>query len=104
MQLQQREMLRAEQLAAVVQLAASVAHEVRNPLTSVKMLVELATRPRDSKPLTPSDLQVIHREVTRLERTVQGFLDFARLPSPKRSACDLREVLQEALALVQARA
>lgn len=100
----EREMLRAEQLAAVGQLAASVAHEVRNPLTSVKMLVELATRPRDSKPLTPSDLQVIHREVTRLERTVQGFLNFARLPSPKRSACDLREVLHEALALVQARA
>jgi two-component system, NtrC family, sensor histidine kinase HydH len=100
----QRDMLRAEQLAAVGQLAASVAHEVRNPLTSVKMLVELAVRPRDPKPLTFSDLRVIHREITRLEHTVQSFLDFAKLPQPQRTACDLREVLAEAIGLVEARA
>jgi two-component system, NtrC family, sensor histidine kinase HydH len=100
----QREMLRAEQLAAVGQLAASVAHEVRNPLTSVKMLVELAIRPRDPKPLTANDLRVIHGEVTRLEQTVQSFLDFARLPKPRRVACDVREVAAAAVELVRARA
>jgi two-component system sensor histidine kinase HydH len=104
MQRQQRDMLRAEQLAAVGQLAASVAHEVRNPLTAVKMLVELAIRPRDPKPLTLNDLQVIHREVTRLERTVQGFLDFARLPTPQQADCDLRDVVREAVELIQTRA
>ncbi len=100
----QREMLRAEQLAAVGQLAASVAHEVRNPLTSVKMLVDLATRSRDPKPLTPNDLRVIHSEVTRLEQKVQGFLDFARLPEPQKAACDLRQVVAQTIELVQARA
>src|SRR5205085_9437628 len=59
LQRQQRELLRTEQLAAVGQLAASVAHEVRNPLTSVKMLVELALRSQNLKPLTTDDLQVI---------------------------------------------
>lgn len=100
----QREMLRAEQLAAVGQLAAGVAHEVRNPLTSVKMLVEAALRSNNQKPLTADDLRVIHREVARLETTVQGFLDFARLPTPQRSVCDLRAVLAEAIELVTARA
>ena len=103
-QRQQREMLRTEQLSAVGQLAASVAHEVRNPLTSVKMLVEAALRPNNSKPLRPEDLKVIHGEIARLERTVQGFLDFARMPSPKRCRCDLGEALQHAIDLVQARA
>lgn len=100
----QREMLRTEQLAAVGQLAASVAHEVRNPLTSVKMLVELAIRPKDPKPLTATDLRVIHREVARLEQTVQSFLDFARPPQTHRTTCDLRDVAAEATRLVGARA
>jgi signal transduction histidine kinase len=104
MQRQQRDMLRAEQLAAVGQLAAGVAHEIRNPVTAVKMLVEVALRPRDPKPLSRDDLRVIHREITRLEQTVQGFLDFARLPTPRRSDCDLRAVAARAVELVRARA
>ncbi len=100
----QREMIRAEQLSAVGQLAAGVAHEIRNPLTSVKMLVEAAQRPRNRKPLSDEDLRVIHGEIARLEQTVQSFLDFARLPTPRRSACDLREVVTQALELVRVRA
>ena len=100
----QREMLRTEQLASVGQLAASVAHEVRNPLTAVKMLVEMAVRPRDPKPITPNDLRVIHSEITRLERTVQGFLDFARLPTPQRAECDLRRAVDQAVDLLKGRA
>ncbi len=100
----QREMLRAEQLSAVGQLAASVAHEVRNPLTAVKMLVEVALRAHNRKPLGLDDLQVIHREVARLEQTVQGLLDFARPPAPQRSECDLRQAVAEAVELVKARA
>jgi signal transduction histidine kinase len=104
LQRHQRDMLRAEQLSAVGQLAASVAHEVRNPLTSVKMLVEAALRSPRRKPLTADDLEVIHGEVVRLEHTVQDFLDFARPPSPQRCQCDLREVVQQALDLVRVRA
>ena len=59
----QRDLLRADQLAALGQLAASVAHEVRNPLTAIKMLVEAALRPRNPTPLNAEDLHIIHREV-----------------------------------------
>ena len=100
----QGEMLRAEQLSAVGQLAASVAHEVRNPLTSVKLLVESALRAPDRKPLTKDDLDVIHGEVVRLEQTVQSFLNFARLPTPQRSSVDLRDVVGQAVDLARARA
>jgi signal transduction histidine kinase len=104
LQRQQREMLRAEQLSAVGQLAASVAHEVRNPLTAVKLLVDAARRAPDRKALTRDDLDVIHGEVVRLEQTVQSFLDFARPPSPERRPCDLREVIAQAVDLVRVRA
>lgn len=104
LQSQQREMIRAQQLSAVGQLAASVAHEVRNPLTGVKMLVDSALRSQNRKPLTVQDLLVIHGELVRIEHTVQDFLDFARLPKPHRTACDLREVLAQATELIRARA
>jgi signal transduction histidine kinase len=103
-QRQQQEMLRSEQLAAVGQLAASVAHEVRNPLTSIKMLVGAALKYPQAQALTADDLGVMYKEVGRLEQTVQGLLDFARPPRAVRQATDLREVIGEALDLVRARA
>jgi signal transduction histidine kinase len=113
MQEQQREVLRAEQLAAVGQLAASIAHEVRNPLTSIKLLVSAALRGRPAEPrgltaparlpLTMDDLQVIHDEVSRLERKVQTLLDFARPAEAVRAPCDLRTIVDRALELVQSR-
>jgi two-component system sensor histidine kinase HydH len=99
-----RSIHRSEQLAAVGQLAAGVAHEVRNPLTSIKMLVEAALRRPEGKGLTREDLQVIHAEVKRLEGTVQGFLDFARPPRLQRAPCDLRAVVAQSVELVRSRA
>jgi signal transduction histidine kinase len=104
MQQQRLELLRAEQLAAIGQLAAGVAHEVRNPLTGIKLLTEAALRSVNPQPLNEEDLRVIHGEVERLERTVQHFLSFARLPPPQRSPCDLCEVVAQAVAVVRARA
>jgi two-component system, NtrC family, sensor histidine kinase HydH len=103
-QRQQQEMLRAEQLAAVGQLAASVAHEVRNPLTAIKMLVGAALRPRQPQPLNDGDLRVIYDEVGRLEQTVQTLLDFARPPTLHREPADLRSLVRQAQELVRVRA
>jgi signal transduction histidine kinase len=96
------DMLRAEQLAAVGQLAAGVAHEVRNPLTGMKLLVEAALRPGGG--LNDEDLRVIHGEIVRLGETVQHFLNFARLPTPRRQVCDLRTTVGPPLDLVRPRA
>lgn len=103
-QMQQRELLRTEQLAAVGQMAAGVAHEIRNPLTAIKLLVEAAMRPTKPRALREADLKVIHHEITRLEETVQGLLDYARPPRAQRQLCDLREVVHQACDLARARA
>ena len=104
LQQHQRELIRAEQLSTMGQLAAGVAHEVRNPLTGIKLLVEAALRSRNPRPLGAEDVRMIHREVARLEQTVQGFLDFARMPRAERAPCDLREVAAQARELVRIRA
>jgi signal transduction histidine kinase len=104
LQHQQREMLRTEQLSAVGQLAAGVAHEVRNPLAGIKLLVESALHSKNTRPLNLEDLAVIHQQVERLEHTVQGFLDFAKPSAPHCCRHDLREIITEAGNLIRSRA
>jgi two-component system, NtrC family, sensor histidine kinase HydH len=104
LQEQERDLLRAEQLAAVGQLAAGVAHEVRNPLTGVKLLLQAAARPEAPTPLTPDRLTLLLQEVARIERTVQGLMDFARTPPPDRRPYDLRGLAAEAVEVSQGRA
>ncbi len=104
LQEQERDLLRAEQLAAVGQLAAGVAHEVRNPLTGMKFLIEGALRPTNPAPLTGEDLRLIRQEIVRIERTIQGLLDFARVAPPDRRPHDLRVLVAEAAGLARSRA
>jgi two-component system, NtrC family, sensor histidine kinase HydH len=101
----QREMVRADQLAAIGQLAAGLAHELRNPLMAMKVLVQSARRVGpSSKALTDRDLQVLDEEISRLEHLLQTFLDFAKPARLEIRHFDMREVVGPSVQLLTRRA
>lgn len=94
----------AEKLAAVAQIATGVAHELRNPLTSVKMLVQ-----HQREGLLPSDpmdedLRIIEDEIRRMERSIQAFLDFGRPRRPETRRIELSQLVERAFQLLSVRA
>lgn len=98
-----RDAMRSERLAAVGELAAGVAHELRNPLTSVKLLIQtMQHRLRESMPHETFD--VVVEEIGRMESTIQGLLDFARPPTLHRGLHDLSEIVKRAINLIEGKA
>lgn len=99
-----REVIRADQLAAVGQLAAGLAHELRNPLMCMKVLVQAAARHGESATLDARDVAVLNEEITRLENLVQSFLDFARPAQLEKKQADLAGIIRQTVEFVAGRA
>jgi len=93
--------LRAERLEAVAELSASLAHEIKNPLASIRSSVEQLGRAKrvnaDEKFLT----SLVVRESDRLSRLLSEFLDFSRVRATECRPLDLRTVAAAAIRLVR---
>jgi two-component system sensor histidine kinase PilS (NtrC family) len=94
--------LRAERLEAVAELSASLAHEIRNPLASIRSSVEQLARSRHAGDDERTLASLIVRESDRLSRLLSEFLDFSRVRASKAEPLDLHAVTTAAVAVVRA--
>jgi signal transduction histidine kinase len=97
------QLARSEKLAAVGKLAASVAHEIRNPLTSMKMWLYSLRRNIVSDPESQQKLDVVSDEIARLDNIVRHFLEFSRPPQLKLASQDVSQILDRTLGLAKFR-
>jgi two-component system, NtrC family, sensor histidine kinase HydH len=90
---------RSDRLAALGQLSAGLAHELRNPLGSIKGSADLLARSasRNDATLAKELAEIISTEVDRTNSLVTRFLDFARPLEPKLETADLAQVIDRAV-------
>src|SRR5439155_23944839 len=92
----QAHVLHQEKMAAFGLLAAGIAHEVGNPLTSVSSLIQMLQR-RDQDGYTREKLALISGQLDRIQTTLRELVNFSRPASTARSRVAIAEVVQEAL-------
>jgi two-component system, NtrC family, nitrogen regulation sensor histidine kinase NtrY len=88
-----------EKLAAWRDVARAMAHDLKNPLTAMRMALARLTRPGRTDDATTDAVSLLQQELDVLIRMTQSFSDFARLPDPVRRPLDLASLLEEVAAL-----
>ena len=91
---------RQQKLATLGTLAAGIAHEIRNPLTSLKARLYTLEKHLQAVPAARKDTDIISAEISRLERIVQDVLSFARPSDPKLETLAAETVIREVQGLM----
>jgi len=97
-------MRRTDRLRSLETIAGGFAHEIRNPLTSIKTFVQLAPERKHDDEFIGHFSQIVHEDVLRIERLIQEILDYARYMEPKFSLENLNDIISSCLYFIEVKA
>lgn len=100
----QKNMLQQEKLASIGRLAAGVAHEINNPLTTILTTTMLIQEDLSEDSPLFRDLKTIADETLRCRRIVTNLLDFARQTKPSKKLTDVNQLVKESVSLIRKQA
>ncbi|HSL99218.1 MAG TPA: ATP-binding protein [Candidatus Limnocylindria bacterium] len=95
---QMLKMQRTEQMVVVAQLAAGLAHEIKNPLAGIKVAMHVLSEEASLSEEDRAVLGKVIEEITRLDSLMKNFLNFAKPPKPTLSPLNVNELLHATLA------
>lgn len=93
----------SERLAHIGQLATSLAHELRNPLSSIKMTIQMLLEAKSLDGDNTKALEISAKEIIKLERVLSEMLDFARPVKLAKELISMDEVIQSCIEVLEAR-
>jgi PAS domain S-box-containing protein len=96
----EQQLIHAQKMESIGMLAAGLAHEVGNPLTSISSLVQVIQRETKDE-FTQDKLELIKSQITRISRTIRGLVDFSRRSSYEVQSTDINKSLHEAVEVVR---
>lgn len=99
--LHQREMARAEHLATIGELAAGLAHEIRNPLAGIAGVVEVMGRELPPESSSRAVLPEVHSEIQHIQAILNDLLVYARPRPPEFHPADLNATVEQAVFLAR---
>ena len=99
--LHKREMARAEHLATLGELAAGLAHEIRNPLAGIAGVVDIMVRELPPKSASRAVIGDVHREVLHIQTILNDLLSYARPRSPDFHPANLNTTVEQAVVLAR---
>jgi two-component system, NtrC family, sensor histidine kinase PilS len=92
---------RQDRLAAIGRMAASIAHEIRNPLAAMRGSIQMLRADMEADPSQTELMEIILRESDRLNRIISDFLSYARPRSIIQSKVDVGELLRQTFTLLR---
>ena len=97
-------MRRTDRLRSLEIIAGGFAHEIRNPLTSIKTFIQLAPERKDDAEFIHDFSRIVLDDVRRIERLIQEILDYARYMEPTLTEEDLNDIVISCLYFIEVKA
>jgi len=96
-----RKLIQAEKLASIGRIAATIAHEIRNPLTSVKLNIQKLAQIEGLGEMEREHLTLSQEGINQIEKFIKGFLNYTRVAELRLNRFSVEQILEESLKMLR---